>query len=206
VEPVEVKMSKKRTRIAPVVALAVMGIAVLGLSAAVYAKYIASIQGKSASAEVAKWAFKEENESKELTCDLSQTYNSDTLVAGKIAPGTKGTCNIELSNANSEVGVNYTITIKEVSGPQNLVFKYGSNVLAVNSTVTGKLKVGGTKTVSISWAWPYETDSGAGDTADTIDGRTAADNATTGTDEMKVTFDVTGVQTKPTKAPQSQGQ
>lgn len=197
-------MSKRRTRTTLVVAFVVMGVAVLGLAAAVYAKYIASIQGKSATAEVAKWAFKEENESKTLTCDLSQNYNTDTLVDGKIAPGTKGTCDIELSNTESEVGVNYTITIKEVSGPQNLVFKYKSNELAVDSTVTGKLKVGETKTVSISWTWPYETDEGAGDAADTLDGRTAAHKATTGTDEMKVTFDVTGVQTKPSKAPQQQ--
>jgi len=196
----EVKMSKRRTRTTLVVAFVVMGVAVLGLAAGVYAKYIASIQGKSATAEVAKWAFKEENESKTLSCNLAQTYNPDTLVAGKIAPGTKGTCNIELSNTESEVGVNYTITIKEVSGPQNLVVKYGSKPVVVDGKITGKLEVKETKNVAISWTWPYETDSGAGDTADTIDGRTAAGQATTGTDEMKITFDVSGVQTKPTKA------
>ena len=197
-------MSKRRTRTTLVVAFVVMGVAVLGLTAAVYAKYIASIQGKSASAEVAKWAFKEENESKTLTCDLSQNYNTDTLVDGKIAPGTKGTCNIELSNTKSDVGVNYTITVKEVSGPQNLVFKNKSTQLAVGSTITGKLKAGEeTKTVAISWEWPYYTDD-TDDAEDTIDGRTAAGSATTGTDEMKVTFDVTGVQTKPSKAPQQQ--
>ncbi len=189
-------MSKRRTRTALVVAFVVMGVAVLGLAAAVYAKYIASITDKTASIEVAKWAFKEENETKTLSCDLSKTYTK-TVAEGKIAPGTKGTCNIELSNNTSEVGVDYTITVKEVSGPQNLKFKYKGNALAADGEITGKLKIGDTKTVSINWEWPYETDEGAGDAADTIDGRTAAGNATTGTSEMKVIFDVTGVQTKP---------
>ncbi len=193
-------MTKKKTAL---FALVIMGVAVLGLGMAVYAKYIASIEGKAASASVAKWAFKEENEEAELSCPLYMTYNPDTLAKGKIAPGTKGTCEIELSNNDSEVGVNYTITVKEVSGPKNLVFTYKGAEVSEDKTISGKLKIGETKKISINWAWPYYTND-TDDAEDSIDGRTAAGNATTGTKEMTVVFDVLGEQTKPTKAPAEQ--
>ena len=85
-------MKKRKTAL--VVALVLMGVAVLGLGAAVYAKYIASISGQG-TATVAKWAFEEDNQSGVVTCPTT-SYNANTLVNGKIAPGTTGTCVIEL--------------------------------------------------------------------------------------------------------------
>ena len=196
-------MSKRRTRTALVVAFVVMGVAVLGLAAAVYAKYIASINNKSASAEVAKWAFQDENMSTTLSCPLETTYNPNTLVANKIAPGTKGTCEIKLSNKLSEVGVDYTITVSNATGPANLIFKTSEGAtITSGGSFKGKLTPGqDAQTVKIDWEWPYETPDGTsdGDDADTLDGRTAAGKAANGTKTMNVTFDVAGVQTKPTE-------
>ncbi|MBR0133869.1 hypothetical protein IJM16_01220 [Candidatus Saccharibacteria bacterium] len=190
-------MSKKKTALVAVLAL--LGFAAVGLMAGVYAKYIASIDGKSASATVAKWSFKEDNATTTLTCPLEKTYKPSTLVAGKIAPGTKGTCIIELSNKNSEVGVNYTVKISKLSGPANLVFTKDSEPIASNHEITGTLKPGEElkygNSIKIDWEWPYETTNG--DDADTLDGRTAADHTTEGTDKMEVTFEISGYQVQP---------
>ena len=189
-------MSKRRTRTALIVAFVVMGVAVLGLAAAVYAKYVASINNKSASAQVAAWAFQDENMNATLSCPLDTTYDPNTLVAGKIAPGTKGTCKIQLSNTLSEVGVDYTVTVSTATGPTNLIFKNGNKTITSGGSFTGNLTPGqAAQTVKIDWEWPYETTDG--DDADTLDGRTAAGKAVNGKKTMNVTFNVSGVQTRP---------
>ena len=189
-------MSKKKKTM--LVAAVVLGVTVLGLAAGVYAKYIASIEGKSASVAVAKWAFKEENETATLKCPLNDTYNPDTLVNNRIAPGTSGTCEIEIANAQSEVGVKYTITVAELNAPQNVEFtKDDGTAIAKNGTITGTLKPGeSAKKVKINWKWKYYT-SDADDGEDTIDGRTAAGKASTGVDKLEATFNISGVQVQP---------
>ena len=185
-------MNKKKTTL--VVALVVMGIAVLGLAAAVYAKYIATLTSGTGSIGVAKWAFTSDNQSAELKCELDKTFDADTLVSNQIAPGTSGTCEILLSNENSEVGVDYTLTVNSMSAPTNLIIKDSEdNTLSVGSTVTGKLTPGQVQTkgngVKLTWEWPYETT--GGDNADTADG--IADG------EMSITFGIYGEQVEPTE-------
>jgi hypothetical protein len=90
-------MNKKKA--APIVVLVAIAVTALGLAAAVYAKYVSRIT-RTGSATVAKWAFTEDNSSEgTVTCELDRTYNTNTLVDGKIAPGTSGYCPIEISNA-----------------------------------------------------------------------------------------------------------
>lgn len=75
------KMSKKKKTM--LVAAIVLGIAVLGLAAGVYAKYIASFTAGGDIADVAKWAFKNENNDNGLlACNLDKTYNTNTLSRG----------------------------------------------------------------------------------------------------------------------------
>lgn len=52
---------KKKTMLALAI---ILGVAVVGLAAGVYAKYIASLTSNSGNITVAKWAFKAENEGK----------------------------------------------------------------------------------------------------------------------------------------------
>ena len=80
----------KRKR-ASLVALAVMCVAVLGLAAAVYAKYIASLQ-VTGNASIAAWKFESDNENATLTCNVTSTVVSGTIAGDanttyKIAPG-----------------------------------------------------------------------------------------------------------------------
>ena len=184
-------MSKKKKAL--VVAFVVMGVAVLGLAAAVYAKYIASFTANGGGATVAKWAFEGDNESSTVSCDLSKTYNPATLVNDKIAPGTEGYCEIELVNTNSEVGVKYTIKPSGVNNkPTNLKFYKDENYTTEldDDGITGNLNANQStaQKATIYWKWDYETSNG--DTADTTDGEAAK--------TMTVSFDVSGVQVQPT--------
>ena len=190
-------MSKKKTTL--VVALVVMGIAVLGLAAAVYAKYASTVTSGSGSLTVAQWSFEEDNKNETITCDLSKTYDASTLYAGKIAPGTSGKCTISLSNANTEVGVDYVIKVKTITGaPTNMKFykeAAHTNVVDTEAGITGTLAPkAAAQEVYIYWQWPYETpaDSDAGDEVDTSAGESAG--------TVSVSFEISGTQVRPTPA------
>ncbi len=181
-------------------AVVVLGVVVLGLAAGVFAKYISEVSG-TGTAKVAKWAFVSDNASTELDCDLTGNYIDGTLAddgnGGKvIAPGTQGVCKLELSNKNSEVAVDYVITLSGISAPQNMVFSQTdggtTTTFAAGDTIEGHLAIGETKTVNIDWNWAYSTDQ-TNDGEDTADGMKADDAR-----NMNVTFTVTGTQTKPT--------
>lgn len=188
-------MNKRKTAL--VVAFVVIGVAVLGLAAAVYAKYISSVT-KTGTASVAKWAFTSDNTSGEVTCELDHTYDTNTLVAGKIAPGTSGKCPIEISNAQTEVGIDYSIALPSTIAGQPKNMKFYSNeehTTAVTSSapITGTLAPKAAATmVYIYWEWPYENNpsTAAYDADDTSDGEAAA--------SMTMTFTVTGTQVQPT--------
>ena len=192
-------MNKKKTTL--VVALVILGVAVLGLAAAVYAKYASTVTSGNGSLTVAKWSFEEDNKNETITCDLTKNYDDNTLVDGKIAPGTSGTCTISLSNANTEVGVNYVIKVKTITGaPANMKFYKEADHTNVVDTETG---IAGTlapkaaaQDVEIYWQWPYETpaDSDDGDVADTTAGKNAG--------SLSVSFEISGTQVRPTPADQ----
>ena len=65
------------------------------------AKYY-SKANKDQTIQVAKWDFDNENLSKDLTVDLQPTVDASSLVNNKVAPGTKGSFSIKLTNANTE--------------------------------------------------------------------------------------------------------
>ena len=189
-------MNKKK-KTAAVAAFMLLGIAVVGLAVSVYAKYFSSITSGNGSLTVAKWAFDTDNaNSGTLNCPLDKTYDTDTLVSGKIAPGTSGRCELSISNANSEVGVNYEIKPSTISGaPTNMLFYKDAGhttAFSATSTITGTLTPGASaQTVSIYWVWPYETpaNSDSGDTDDTTNGKAAG--------TMAASFDITGTQVLP---------
>lgn len=189
---------KKTTMIA---AFVVLGVAMVGLAVTVYAKYFSSVTSGNGSLTVAKWAFDTDNaNSGTLNCPLDETYDTDTLVSGKIAPGTSGTCELSISNANSEVGVAYEIKPSTISGaPTNMLFYKDAghnNAFSAASTITGTLTPGeSAQTVKIYWVWPYETpaNSDSGDTDDTTDGKAAG--------TMTASFDITGTQVLPAVQP-----
>jgi len=196
VELVEEKMGKKKS--VGIAAFVIAGIVVLGLAAAVYAKYVSSFAA-TGSASVAKWAFVSDNSNNSgtIACELSQTYDADTLVAGKIAPGTSGKCPIVVSNEHTEVGVHYEITLPSgaTNKPTNLKFYTDDTYTTeVSSAVlaSGNLAPGDTATTTyVYWMWPYEDDPSTAnyDTADTTDGTAAV--------TMSMAFTITGTQVQP---------
>ena len=92
----------------------------------VYAKYISQVRGNGI-AEIATWSFKVNGQKEQVQeIKLVSTYNSETLVNNKIAPGTSGSFNIIVDATGSEVGIKYNIKFAEESNkPQNLKFVYG---------------------------------------------------------------------------------
>ena len=194
-------MTKRKT--AFVVALVVIGVAALGLAAAVYAKYIASLQ-VTGNADNAAWNFESDNENAALTCTITSTVVTGTVTSGKIAPGTSGECTFALSNRTSDVAVDYTLKANETgsSTPKNLQLSSNGTTWGTLASFTksGTLAIGATNTtVTIYWQWPYETGTvtdgiAEGDDDDTDDGEAAAAG------NMTLVFDISGVQHNPANA------
>lgn len=190
-------MSKEKKTL--IVAVVLLLVAVCSLAVSVYAKYASLLSG-TGPATVAKWAFETDNQTDVVECPITN-YDESTLVNGKIAPGTAGTCTIELSNANSEVGVEYTIKLSSITNqPTNLKFyktkngtNYSNPLTTTSGTVTGTIapQAASSVTETIYWVWPYETGTDADDVADTTDGVAA--------NTMNITFEISGVQTEPTE-------
>ena len=153
----------------------------------------AEIYFKTGTATVAKWAFTTDNTTGNITCELDETYDPDTLVSGKIAPGTSGKCPVTVSNANSEVGIRYDITPSTVTNqPTNLKFYADAShttEITSGATVNGTLIPGASDTVYVYWNWPYQDGTEAYDTADTTNGVAGS--------TMTITLDVVGTQVQP---------
>ena len=153
-----------------------------------YAKYINSRE-VSSTAGTATWSFDgsisntENNQTKSIS--LAQTVNKDSVVSGKIAPGTSGTFKIIIDANGSEVDVDYDVLLKgeESNKPDNLYFtcedlvnardsennliKYYSleDMLAFDSQ-SNEYNMSGTidkdsnstpKEITVDWVWPYES-------------------------------------------------
>lgn len=182
-------MSKKKKTI--IAGFAIMGIVVLGLAAAVYAKYVSTLISGTGSAEVAKWAFDTDNQNAKFTCNLTGTYKAGTLVNNKIAPGTEGECKATISNTNSEVGIHYVVTITSIEAPSTLTIKNNGTALTTNSKVEGDMAPGeASKDITLDWKWDYYT-SDANDTIDTNYGKAESP-------AMKVNYTISAYQLDPT--------
>lgn len=190
--------------------LAGVAIAVIGVGSLIvgtHSKYFNKITGNG-EIEVAKWYFDVNDATETLaTIDLAKTYNKDTLVNGKIAPGTKGTFDLVINAGESDVGVKYDVVFSnEQNKPTNLKFKCNGEELekqtdgitGYNSIFTGTIKPEDPRTVTltIDWEWKYETN----DNGNTIEQNDKVDTAN-GLTANDYTFDViiTGTQVVPTK-------
>ena len=159
-------MMVKKKNLGLIVLLLLVTVTFAGV-AGTYAKYTAEITGKQGTATVAKWAFDTENQNKTLNVELAPTADATTLVANKIAPGTSGSFAINLSNANSEVGVDFTVGLGNATNvPTNLKFYKDSSYteeLTTAGSITGTLapKNSTGEDVTIYWKWLYETPAGS---------------------------------------------
>ena len=130
-----------------------------------FSKYMSTIQG-SGTAEIANWVFKV-NGTEDLVknVDLLSTYNNETLIDNKVAPGTSGSFDIIIDATGSEVGVDYKVKfLNETEKPQNLIFIYNDNEYAtiqeLQEDLSGTINAdedNKTRTITINWKWQYET-------------------------------------------------
>ena len=157
--------------------------------AGTYAKYTSTLDDNQGEAIIAKWTFRTANEDITMDVDFTNTYNANTLVADRIAPGTSGKFIIELSNVGGETGVDYTIAFGSVTPTiAGLTLTSGGN--AIPSTgLTGNITPNGTAQVEINWAWTYE----GNDAQDTSLGEAGGADGT----KLVVPVTITGVQTQP---------
>ncbi|MBQ9319048.1 MAG: hypothetical protein IJR82_05395 [Bacilli bacterium] len=163
--------------------------------AGTYAKYTSSVS-RSGSLSVAKWAFNSDNPSGELAIDLNNTVDETSLKSENsdgeklIAPGTSGRFYIDLSNANSDVGVDFTVKFNNTENiPSNVVFKQENKIIdPANSVLRGQIKAGGSIKFPIDWYWVYSVDN-AEDEEDTADGLLSK--------SMNITASVNAIQVAP---------
>lgn len=160
-------MSKKKKVIIVSSILIIMLLAFIGGQA--YAKYISQVRGNGI-AEIATWSFKVNGKKEQVQeIKLVSTYNSETLVNNKIAPGTSGSFNIIVDATGSEVGIKYNIKFAEESNkPQNLKFVYGGkeydSIKQLGDELSGTIAANEedkTRTINVQWKWNYETGSSA---------------------------------------------
>lgn len=180
-------MNKKRNLIL-VFALLFVTVLTGAIVANTYAKYTSTVDATSINGSVARWSFEFDNSNTILSFNLSQTYDTDTLVENKMAPGTSGHITMFLSNANTEVGTEYVVSILANNVPVNLKF-YSDEAHTselIDDQLSGTLKPGESTDVNIYWEWPYES---GDDLSDTYDGISASD--------MTIMATITGTQVAP---------
>lgn len=198
----------KKRKILSIVALFLL-IGVAGtFIVSTYAKYTASVS-KRGSAVVAKWNFATDNSATTFEVDLKENYDESTLLKIRnvdgiekkiIAPGTEGSFDIALINT-SEVGVNFTVSLGEISNlPANVKFykdaSYTQALIPGTDDITGDLVANDAEgvTVHIYWRWLYET----GTVTDGIaTGDTQDNNAGVLASELTIPVMVKGVQAMP---------
>ena len=193
-------MKKEKNKKIIKILCAVLLLMSLGMTGYTYAKYVTQEKGNG-SADIATWSFRIEKDENEdvKTIRLADTSNKETLLNGKIAPGTSGQFYLKINAVGSEVAVDYKVTFEnEKNKPDNIIFKYdGKSYISLSEidAIQGTMGLTDYKSqlIKVEWEWPYETGSAvngiaSGDKVDTQNGQ----------DNLDYTFDViaTGTQSK----------
>ena len=180
---------KSNKQKAGIMALAVLAAVGSYFIAGTYAKYTSTISG-SDSADVAKWSWTINNtninsaETTTYTFDLFNTIKDSDgtsaesdVTSGKIAPGTSGSFDINITN-NSEVNATYAIAFTATNG-NNVPIEYStdgtnwsSSVADLNVAATNIAKGASSATKTVHWRWAFTGAEGV-DAADTALGFSA---------------------------------
>ena len=156
-------MSKKKTALLVICLL--LAIILSFMIGKTFSKYISEVKG-TGTAEIANWVFKVNGKEDAIqNVNLLSTYNNETLINNKVAPGTSGSFNIVVDATGSEVGVDYVIQfLNESEKPQNLIFTYDdqqyTTVQDLEKDLSGTINANDenkTRTITIYWEWQYQT-------------------------------------------------
>ena len=142
------------------ISIAILVLAV-GIAFGTYAYYQTTISG-TISGNVAKWSFKANGQTSNLSLNLGSLY-----------PGVSNTYNLELSAEDSELDVYYEVVIGAHQYPINNHLYWDSandiSVLACDGTpgIYGTISAGSKVTVPLYFNWPYDSYSPEGDSGKT---------------------------------------
>ena len=184
------RKENKLTKVA-IFALLIAIVAIV-LVSGTYARYTTSLTGTD-SVQIAKWAWNISGadidaNTTSYTLDLFSTIkdtatygttNEANVIDGKIAPGTTGEFNIQITN-KSEVNAEYSVTFGE-ENPLGAAIEYstdgGANwgTVAVLDVDTTAIAQNETVTVPVQWRWAFTAEGNAAaqsdrDEADTLVG------------------------------------
>ena len=159
----ERKASKEYKGIFGALCMMLIMLLLTGAGGYTYARYMSQEKG-TGNADIANWAFQiDKNGEQTKNVTLRNTVSKQTLVNGKIAPGTSGEFSITLDATGSEVGVDYTLSfVDEINKPENIIFTYnGKEYKSLNEIGSIKGNIGTkndrTATILIKWTWLYQT-------------------------------------------------
>ena len=181
-----IKPSKKNKGILGIVSVLLIILLLTGAGGYTLARY-ASQEQENGNAQVANWSFKIDKDGQATKIvNLTNTVDKNTLVNGKIEPGTSGEFSIKLDATGSDVAVDYILAfVNEKAKPSNLVFNYEGRKLKSLSElgdVKGNIGISGdrTATIKIGWTWAYQTGTNVeekieNDVIDTGDGTSPLD-------------------------------
>ncbi len=156
-------MSKKKKIL--IVSCILLAIVISFIAGNAFAKYLSEVKG-TGTAEIANWVFKVNGEEDAIqNVNLLSTYDNETLINNKVAPGTSGSFNIVIDTTGSDVGIDYVVEFtNESEKPQNLVFIYQdteyTTIQDLEKDLTGTIDANDedkTRTITINWEWKYET-------------------------------------------------
>lgn len=156
-------MNKKKTALLVICVLLAIILSFIG--GKVFSKYLSEVKG-TGTAEIANWVFKVNGKEDVVqNVNLLSTYNNETLINNKVAPGTSGSFDIIVDATGSEVGVEYVIQfLNESDKPQNLVFTYDNKqyttIQELEEDLIGTINANDenkTRTITIGWEWQYQT-------------------------------------------------
>ena len=155
---------KNKTKKIIKIICAVMIVIAIQAIGTTYAKYI-TVEKGTGSTEVAKWAFEIKKGSAETKkIQLTNTVDKDSLIDGKISPGSTGLIEITLDGTGAEVDIDYELKFSnEQNKPSNLIFTYQGveyKSLSEINTIQGNIPHDDTyrtRDVNIQWRWEYET-------------------------------------------------
>lgn len=155
---------KKKSKKLIILLCAIILIMAIGTGGYTYAKYITAVKG-GGQADIAKWSFTVGKNSEQIqNIALSNIVDKNTLVNGKIAPGTSGEFFIDIDGTGSEVGIDYEVKFSnEKNKPSNIVFSIGEQKyksLSEIKEMKGNIGINDsskTRRVQVNWKWEYET-------------------------------------------------
>lgn len=203
------KQTKSNGKTALIVLLLLVTIVAVILATYAWAKYTETVSGE-ATAEVAKW-----NVSATPGSEMfSKTF--EHVVDKKMAPGTDGSISASLDINDTEVDVDYTMTLVSVDPvgegviPENLVLKdsdgnviYKNKAIVSNGTIaTGRIAQGSANTKvekTLNWEWPFETAATADKTVEQNNKQDTEDGKKAGS--FKITYRIDAVQVQPVANP-----